>query len=250
MRTSRCHSGPGVALLVAMEPPHVVNVPPLEFFKRPLPSLRAQECGPQLTIRPRGGKPIEVLVPSLLGAVVAAKSLQMMSWTPGTETPRLPTRTPRPSSTTPFHRILPKRVIFHRALPNRKIFCRALPERRIFYRTLPGRRIFRLPKRRIFHRALPLRRIFCPTPSSLLFRGRRGTRRPPPARVKILKVLFVLAYIAVVVGMIEVLWAPVLMRVVVDHQFFQPFFLETILRRETLQTVTLLIRALVSPRYQ
>jgi hypothetical protein len=68
--------------------------------------------------------------------------------------------------------------------------------------------------------------------------------------VKILKVLFVLAYIAVVVGMIEVLWAPVLMRVVVDHQFFQPFFLETILRRETLQTVTLLIRALVSPRYQ
>ena len=212
MRTSRCHSGPGVALLVAMEPPHVANVPPLEFFKCPSPSLRAQECGPQLTIRPRGGKPIEVLVPSLLGAVVAAKSLQMMSWTPGTETPRLPTRTPRPSSTTPFHRILPKRGIFHRALPNR--------------------------------------RIFCPTPSSLLLRGRRGTRRPPPALVKILKVLFVLAYIAVVVGMIEVLWAPVLMRVVVDRQFFQPFFLETTLRRETSQTVTLLIRALVSPRYQ
>ncbi len=52
------------------------------------------------------------------------------------------------------------------------------------------------------------------------------------------------------IGMIRVLSAPVLMRVVLDHQVFQPFFLETILRREAVQTVTLLIRALVSPRYQ
>ncbi len=86
---------------MAFEPVSFETTPPL--VSTPWMVRIREECGPQLNVRQRDGKLIEVFVHSLPGAVVAGELLQMMSWNPRTETPQPPTMLPMvsPCSSTP-----------------------------------------------------------------------------------------------------------------------------------------------------